>query len=192
MLKRQMKSLVIMTCMCMLVFFAAEGTSAYFSAEEKAHNVITTGSIEIEVEEWSKNENGEIVPFENVDGVMPGEEISKIVQIRNTGLSEAYVRVFVDKEIVLSDDSKGNVNQDMVNINFNTTDWTANSDGFYYYNKVLKPGEVTEPLFSSVIFDEKMDNDYKNASATIGINAYATQVANNGDSALTAKGWPGK
>lgn len=182
-----------MICMCSLVFLAAKGTNAYFTAEEKAHNVITTGGIEIQLEEWAENEDGELVPFENVDGVMPGEEISKIVQIRNTGASEAYIRVKVDKDIALSaEGTVGSADQSMVTIDFNTTDWTAGEDGFYYYNKVLNPGEVTEPVFSSVTFNKDMGNEYKNATATIDVVAYATQVANNGDSALTAKGWPEK
>ena len=191
MLRRQIKSLIIMVCMCMLVFLAAEGTSAFFTAEEKAHNVITTGGIEIKLEEWSKNEKGELVPFENVDGVMPGEEVSKIVQVRNTGASEAYIRVQVDKNIELNEDET-TVDHNMVSIEFNTSDWMENEDGFYYYNKVLKPGEVTEPLFSFVTFDENMGNEYKKAVITMDVNVYATQVANNGNSAIEAKGWPEK
>ena len=35
-----------------------------------------------------------------------------------------------------------------------------------------------------------MGNEYQNAEATVDVTAQAVQTANNGDSALTAKGWP--
>ena len=47
----------------------AAGTIAYFNSEGKAHNVITTGGVEIAVQEWADEERTK--PFEDVTGVMP-------------------------------------------------------------------------------------------------------------------------
>lgn len=186
MLKKQIKTLVMMICLCSIVLLAAEGTSAYFTAEEKAHNVITTGGIDIELTEWMEEENGSRVPFENVEGIMPGTEVSKIPMIENTGEADAYIRIKVEKQFV---GPNGELNEDVISVNYNTTDWTE-QNGYFYYNEVLKPGETTKPVFTTVTFDKLMGNDYQNATATIDVQAYATQAANNGDSALTAKGWP--
>ena len=72
---------------------------------------------------------------------------------------------------------------------YNTADWTE-KDGYYYYNKVLKPGEVTAPVCTAVSFHADMSNAYQNATATIDIFAQATQSANNGNTATDAQGWP--
>ena len=39
-------------------------------------------------------------------------------------------------------------------------------------------------------FDTKMGNMYQGSTATIKVSAQATQVKNNGDNAIDAKGWP--
>ena len=72
----------------------------------------------------------------------------------------------------------------------NTEDWTELEDGFYYYNDVLKAGDTTSPLFTSVIFDKSMGNLYQNCTVNIDVQAQATQVANNGTNVFEAKGWP--
>ena len=42
---------------------------------------------------------------------------------------------------------------------FNDTDWTKVGD-YYYYNVVVKPGEVTAPLFSKVNVSKDLPNTY--------------------------------
>jgi hypothetical protein len=97
----------------------------------------------------------------------------------------------VDKNIELAPGVAGEVNPQLIVLNFNNTYWTFHEDGFYYYNEALAPGQTTaEPLFTSVSFDKSMDNLYQQCKVTIDITVYATQVANNGGSALSASGWP--
>lgn len=74
-------------------------------------------------------------------------------------------------------------------LTLNTTDWTE-KDGYYYYSKPLKPGEVTAPIFTAVTFKPDMGNEYQNATATVDVSAQAVQTANNGATAMDAKGWP--
>ena len=92
------KLLILSTLAICLAIFAA-GTHAYFTAEHTAHNVITTGSVAIAVQEWADEEK--TVPFEELTGVMPNTTVTKIAEIKNTGASEAWVRVKVEKNIVL-------------------------------------------------------------------------------------------
>ena len=35
-------------------------------------------------------------------------------------------------------------------LEMNTAHWTDGGDGYWYYNDLLKPSELTEPLFNSV------------------------------------------
>ena len=128
------------------------------------------------------------MPFEDVTGVMPETTVTKIVEIKNTGVSDAWVRVMVDKKIVLP---TGSITPDasLVELACNTADWTE-KDGYYYYTKALKPGEVTAPIFTAVTFKADMGNEYQNATATVDVSAQAVQTANNGSSVMDAQGWP--
>ena len=42
----------------------------------------------------------------------------------------------------------------------------------------------------TVTFDKQMGNDYQNSTAQVYVFAQATQVANNGERAQDAQGWP--
>ena len=165
------------------------GTHAYYTHDDIARNVITTGNIKIDLQEFMLNQDGELVPFEDQTNVMPGMEVSKIVQIENTGDNEAYIRVSVDKAITLANGDSENVDLSLVTYDVNTTDWTE-KDGYYYYNKALNPGETTSALFTKVIFAKNMGNEYQNSEAVVTVRAYATQVVNNGETVLDALGWP--
>ena len=165
----------------------ASGTLAYFTAQETAHNVITSGGIDIALIEKADTGDG-LVDFEDMDGVMPGAVVSKIVTVKNTGASAAWVRVSVTKTITLAN-KEVIPNPEVMKLDINTTDWTEQG-GYYYYNHSLLPGETTKPLFTTVTFAPEMGNMYQNSNAEIKVQADAVQVANNGASATVAAGWP--
>lgn len=187
-MKRKILCLSVISIMLAIL---AAGTIAYFTAEGRAHNVITTGSINITVVEQQKGENGTAVeyPTEPITNVVPGAEISKIVTIRNDGKSTAWIRVKVGTEIELA--GEGEANTSLVALNFDDTNWTEN-DGYYYYNKPVDPTESTTALFDTVKFDPQMGNEYQNCTVNINIYAQAVQTANNNpDGGVTeVKGWP--
>ena len=145
----------------------------------------TTGGVEIAVQEWADVEKTK--PFEDMTGVMPGMTVTKIAEIKNTGASDAWVRVKVEKNIKLQ--GEGTPDTGLVELTLNTTDWTE-KDGYFYYTKALKPGEVTAPIFTAVTFKADMGNEYQNATATVDVSAQAVQTANNGDAVMDANGWP--
>ena len=118
---------------------------------------------------------------------MPGAEISKIVTVKNTGASDAWVRIKVDMTIKLANGDKGN--PEVMKLDIKDAFWTE-KDGYYYYNDPLAPGDTTPPLFTTVTFDPKMGNEYQGSTAHIDVKADAVQVANNGDAVLEATGWP--
>lgn len=179
------RKLLILSVLAICVATLAAGTLAYFTAEGKAHNVITTGGVEIAVQEWANEEKTK--PFEDLTGVMPNTTVTKIAEIKNTGAADAWVRVKVEKNIKLQ--GEGTPDTALVELKLNTADWTE-KDGYYYYTKALKPGEVTEPIFTAVTFNADMGNEYQNATATVDVSAQAVQTANNGDTVMDAKGWP--
>ena len=193
---------VLMICLSLISL----GTLAYFNAEDTAHNVISSGSVKIELVEKTKGDDGNLVDFpeDGILGVMPGTAVSKIVTVKNTGESAAYIRVWVDSAISEQGDPITNPliknlpmtitvdgeEVDVLTMDYNTEDWTLGEDGYWYYNKALKVGESTEALFENVAFHKLMGNVYQNSKALVNVSAQATQVANNGESAVEAKGWP--
>ena len=178
------KRFLICALLVLTLGFTLNETLAYFTSWETTHNVITSGNINIDLVEKTAD-GGD---FEDVDGVMPGEKVSKIVYVTNTGDNDAYVRIKLDLQVELSDEN-AEADLDLIRLDLNEKEWTE-KDGYYYYNSALKPGKSTKPLFTEVTFSAEMDNLYQNCVATIGVDAQATQVANNGESALKAAGWP--
>ncbi len=179
------RKILLLSVLAICIATLAGGTLAYFTAEGKAHNVITTGGVDIAVQEWADEEK--TVPFEDLTDVMPNATVTKIAEIKNTGASDAWVRVTLKKEIKLQ--GAGTPDANLVQLKLNTTDWTE-KDGCYYYKTALKPGQVTAPIFTAVTFSDAMGNEYQNATATVDVFAQAVQTANNGDTVMDAKGWP--
>lgn len=179
---------VLAICLSILIYT----TIAYFNTADTARNVITSGNIKIQLQETALVDDSEI-PFEesqDVYNVMPGQEVSKIVRVENTGDNPAYIRISVDKAIQLAEGTQGDPDTDLISIDYDSRNWTPGNDGYYYYNKPLAAGATTEPLFRNVIFDPTMGNMYQDSKAVIKVSAQATQVKNNGTDVFSAKGWP--
>lgn len=188
------RKLLIVSVVAICIAILAAGSLAYFTAEGKAHNVITTGGVEIALQEWA--DEAKTIPYstQEAKGVMPGTTVTKIVQVKNTGASDAWVRVKVEKNIELGQGIEipgvDNPQEELVALDINTQDWQKDTDGFYRYKSVLKPGETTTPILRSVEFKPAMDNVYQNAQISVDISAQAVQYANNGTTVVAAQGWP--
>lgn len=184
------QKLLTLSAVAIVAALSAYGSVAYFTAEDTARNVITAGKVKIELQEKMLTPDGEkTVPFEDRLGVMPGSEVSKIVEVKNTGGQDAWVRVSVNKAIELAEGVEDEVDLSLISFDLNTDYWTE-KDGFYYYTAKLAPGHTTEPLFTAVTFAKTMSNQYQNSKAILTVNAYATQTVHNGNTALEAAGWP--
>lgn len=179
------KKLVTSALLLLLLMMLGYSTIAYFTDREVATNVITSGNIDIELLETTIDGS----EFQDVFGVMPGQEVSKIVKVANQGDNEAYVRISLEQFIKLADGNVQTDVADLILLDVDTVHWTE-KDGYYYYNEPLMPGEVTNALFNTVTFALGMGNEYQNSKATIKVNVQATQVKNNGESVFEAAGWP--
>jgi len=190
--KKALVAAIAIICITM----ATSGTLAYFTAEEATRNVITSGGIDIEVVEKTRGENDVLLNFpeEGIRNVLPGTSVSKIVQVKNTGASEAWIRVSVKSTIT---DEEGNVLPLIINkgnkpvLNYSVLDgWVDGNDGYFYYEDSVASNVLTAILLEEVKFEAIMGNEYQNSTANIIISAQGVQTANNGNSALEAKGWP--
>lgn len=176
-----------MSILLIAIAIIGYGSLAYFTASKVAHNTISVGNIDIELLNWADEARQE--EFQSDDMVvMPNTEIVKIVEVKNTSLEDAYIRVKLDSAIALSNTAEME-DMGLVSVDINTTNWKL-QDGYYYYTSPLSGGEVTVPLYTKVAFSKKMSNIYDNSTLQLDAHAYAVQVANNGEDALTADGWP--
>lgn len=191
-----MKRFLLITAVVLFCLAAAGGTYAYYTVSSTAHNVITTGGVKIAVEEWQQSDQGMIpYPKESV-AVMPGRQVSKIVNIRNLD-KKCYVRTRIEATIL---DPEGNTvvlsskeADDLLHLNINPDYWQKKGQDkiWWYYYRALSEDTVTEPLFDTVIFDgKKMGNRYQDYTIQIRVIAQAVQADNNAATAMTALGWP--
>ena len=182
------RKLLLLSVMVICIAIAAVGTLAFFNTDAIAHNVITTGGVDIELHEYADAEKTQ--PFEDLSGVMPGMTVTKIAEVENTGASAAWVRVKVEKAIKLAKEIEGfTPDTALVALNINTEKWEHEGD-YFYYKEALQPNEITAPIFTSVTFNKTMGNEYQGATATVDIVAQAVQVDNNGKTVMDAQGWP--
>ncbi len=192
-MKKKLLSLgVIVICIAIL----ASGTIAYFSAEDTAHNVITSnGGVGVEIVEKTLTDSGELVDFpeQGITGLMPGESASKIVSLCNSGSSEAWLRVRISEQLLASDGTElpltTRTGKPILSYEIDPALWQY-QDGWYYYQAPVPAGAYTELLFDTVLFSVGMTNEYVTATAHVIIDAQAVQTANNGTTVLEAKGWP--
>ena len=189
------RKLLLFSAILICLAISVSGTVAYFTAEKTAHNVITSGYIDIELVERSRTSDGTLVSFpeEGIANVMPGASVSKLVSVRNAGSREAWLRLGAQVRIIsktgqeLPVQLQGGV--PAVSYTVDSGKWILH-DGWYYYEDEIGPGEITEPLFKEVSFSSEIGNEYQGCKAYIEIVAQAVQTANNGGIVMEAVGWP--
>ena len=175
------------------------GTLAYFTDTDKATNTFTAGGVKIALIEQQRNaDHTALVDFEQNKNLMPivgsaqGEQemvggvklptaknyVDKIMTIKNTGVSDAYVRIFVAVPTALQNGQTPNAPRyDVLHWNFNGDScadgqWTdeivvANPtviDGVEYkiysrtYKTALKANDVTAtPAYIGFYLDKTVD-----------------------------------
>lgn len=168
------------------------GTSAFFVTSDRAHNVITTSGVAIELIEDTNQTgvDGRPVPFTNISNAHAGDTYSKIPQVKNVDEGEVWVRIKVGRGAKLDNGNEITISDNSISANYNTRNWLNGGDGYYYYYRALKAGETTEPLFTEVTLANELSNTYNGATFSLDLQAEAVQVANNGLSVYDAEGWP--
>lgn len=140
--KKKWKSFLIASIAVLLIASIGIGIYAFLSDGDTANNRTTIGGVTTDIPE----------KFTPPDDIKPGDVITKDVKIRNTGKDDCYVRVrslFSDSDM-----------EKYCTVNYNSTDFTYNkNDGYYYYKKVLKKGETTPSLFTTVTISKNIPQD---------------------------------
>jgi len=119
------------------------GTFAFFRSEASVANFL-----------YSRNYQADLIDiFDNNRFALPGDTLNKDVSMKNNGEVNSVVRIRLTPSWAPAVDAKGNpLDPDLVTVSYGlsyATDWTL-IDGWYYYNKILEPGEETSLLVDSL------------------------------------------
>ena len=176
--------LLLIALAAILATVLTQPTLAYYTTIGKATNVVTSGGIQLKIHE--KTADGSNFPADGVY-VIPGDIVSKQVSVENTCDHPFYLRV----KLVSGATNQTLDPDDCLKLDINTRDWTC-LDGFYYYNHVLQPGELTPTLFNQVqIVGSHVDRTHIGSALSLTVNAYAVQSENNpAEHPWQASGWP--
>lgn len=128
---------IILICMISILIPV---TAAFLLSKDSLQNPFTIGENTSHIEE----------EFGSYDSFEAGKDYTKKVSVKNDGSVDCYVRVFAEIE----DPDTASA----VDIDFNTSDWTAKQpDGYYYYKKIIKANESTVPLFTQITAKKDVD-----------------------------------
>ena len=133
------KGLAICVAILLFVIVAIGTTYAYLYSSNTKVNTFGIGENVSQI-----TEEFEQPTYEQM---VPGGKVTKDVRVTNTGMP-SYTRVYV---AITSSEF-----EETFSIDWNTEDWTKGSDGYWYYNKVVGKGETTEPLMTTVTFNDKI------------------------------------
>ena len=150
---KKSKKVIILFIILLATLAIVTSIYAYFTYQSGRENTIILGYNKVEL-------NEEYTPPLNMEEeIKQGREVSftKKPYVTNTGNVDCYIRVKSEisdsrvKEYLSIDyNSSSDINDD-------TAAWYY-KDGYYYYKKVVKPGENTEPLFTTVTIASNADN----------------------------------
>ena len=199
-----MKKKILSVCLVAVIAIMAiaGATLAYLTDTDKADNVFTIGNVQIELVEQQRNDEGNgleafepnkvLLPIvesaqgekETVDGVagLPTSKnyVDKIITVKNTGASDAYMRVYIAIPVVL--DNVSDASQNI--LHFNTTNASSETGqwgleklvaqdvevdvdnqkiqcNIYQrtYTSVVEGGKTTKtPAYIGFYLDENVDN----------------------------------
>ena len=195
------KKLFVIAAIAIVLSILAGGTLAFYTSDIFVHNVITSNSVGIHIEEYQLVDGVER-PYPGDVSIMPGSVVSKRPEVVNDE-APSYIRACVEVVVkldgertytVLSEDEAAEI----MTIAMNTADWQrkeGDNKWWYFMPGSVGTGEATTPLFTEVTFKgAEMGNEYMNAEILINIAAQAVQSENNPIPAegtvIDVKGWP--
>ena len=182
-----------------MLLTSAGATLAYFTdITETEKNVFTVGNVEIELTEPNWVASGS----EDAPEVYPGEALAKDPTVKNIGANPCFVRVKVEG----LDQFTEKFNGAMITLRhgnyvegYDDTNWTYNeTDGYYYYNKVLATEATagnqynvgltttTKPVFNQIVMPTELTNNAEAEPIEIYVEAVQAQGARPSWSAVKA------
>ena len=165
------------------------GSLAWFTSSDSITNPFSTASTDNPSNLNSGIKINEKFNKEEADNTLPGDKVTKQVNVSNKATYDQLIRVKIKK---VWKDAKGNEKSDLdtknINLNFekNLTDsnkpeegkWIEGSDGYYYYNGIVNPDGQTANLLESVTLSKDITNEFKGLKFDVVVDSEGVQAAN--------------
>ena len=152
---------------CLSVLLTGGGSIIYAMPEKSVTNHLETGAVNITLEEY-QIEDGEEILYTDAKDILPGNRVSKIPRVHNSG-NDCYIRakfIFENTEEKLEDAIYGM-----------DENWTKEKDGYWYYHEILKSGDDID-IFEGIKIPENFSQEAQGGEFSIDIDVDAIQSAN--------------
>ena len=184
---KSMKERITIICIISILLCALSSV-AFSTSEGTAENIISFGRLKIQPINNRMDENGEEVSVTTEEEKLNGNQVSRIIKVKNICEHPVYVRVKIEFS---GEDKQGKFQAgEYVSFQDPTGEWVKHGE-WYYHSKALEQDQVTGNLFEELIFDlDRLKTDHAGSKIEFVVSAQAVQSENNGTSAETANGWP--
>jgi predicted ribosomally synthesized peptide with SipW-like signal peptide len=164
-MKKKVLSVALVAAM---VAIMVSGTLAYFTARDDVTNTFTVGSVEIEIYENGEATESDTIEFKQplipvVNTADPGADesyIPKVVEVKNTGINEAFIRTHIAIPAALVE---------YLQLDLDTDGWSRQLDSAatvegvdyvvytYNYDTEVASGAFTSRLLKGVYLGSRVD-----------------------------------
>ncbi|UBK29549.1 SipW-dependent biofilm matrix protein BsaA [Clostridium perfringens] len=184
------KKKIIGLCIAgVLVVESIGGSLAWFTSSDSVTNPFSTASTDNPSDPNSGIKINEKFNKEEADNTLPGDNVTKQVNVSNKATYDQLIRVKIKK---VWKDAKGEEKSDLdtkniiLNFENNLTDsnkpeegkWIEGSDGYYYYNGIVNPDGQTANLLESVTLSKDTTNEFKGLKFDVVVDSEGVQAAN--------------
>lgn len=171
--KKKIIKKIIFTIIGLLVIIGIYNIIIYLKIIVIDTNYIQIGKVDIEIQEYTINNNGDKIKWEDKKNIVPGEKINKIYEISCVkGSTDCYIRAKVDIK------SKNKLPCNILNIDTNKW-YYCEYDGFWYYKEALTADNKGAILYTQLNLPESFNNEYALEEFEISIKAEAIQSKKN-------------
>lgn len=196
-----------MLVLCLVAIAAVGSTLALKEVNTTAENIMSFGDVKIKVveTEWDASANEGSGGWIDVTNKVISSRYGKAerrVQFTNVGSHPIFVRAKLGMVAVNEEPDGEDVETDVpaenLTYTLDTTNWTADSEGWYYYGAVLQPDETTEPLVTAIEMKDYNDLARESDSFKFHVLGQGVQSEYQVDEitgeaikeAINANGWP--
>lgn len=165
------------------------GSLAWFTSSDSVTNPFSTASTDNPSDPNSGIKIDEKFDENKAKNRLPGDEVTKQVNVINTATYDQLIRVKIKK---VWKDAKGEEKSDLdtkniiLNFEKNLTDsnkpeegkWIKGSDEYYYYNGIVNPDGKTANLLESVTLSEDTTNEFKGLNFDVVVASEGIQASN--------------
>lgn len=175
-MEKNLKRLLLVFSLFCFVLGISITAYAAWSVKSYTINTVTTPTFGLKIEE-------DYQPPE--EGCFPGIDVKKEVQVRNTGNTDALIRVKLTRQLGTVVDGffkvDNSANPMKLLLNTNKQDWIYDEkEDWYYYRKVVKENEITTPVLYDFKLANMSDNKYQRLHGKIVVTAESVQYGDNG------------